>query len=143
MSNRLGTYLKKKLLGKGQNLVTLQEPYQAMAQLLRRHEIRTILDAGASDGRISKRFIRLFDSASVHAFEPNSVYRKRLEDYAHTEPRFFPHFLALSNLTGEADLHVTESLGSTSLFVPGDRLKKNGFTGTDVQRVEKVQLTTL
>ena len=143
MSNHLGTYLKKKLVGKGHNLVTLEEPYHAMAKLLRRREVRGIIDAGASDGRISRRFIKLFDSASVHAFEPNQLYREPLEDYAQEEPRFSPHFLALSNRAGEADLHVTESPGSTSLFVPGSRLKENGYEGTDVQHVEQVRLTTI
>lgn len=48
-------------------------------------------------------------------------------------------------LTGKRlpDLHVTASLGSTSLFIPGERLKKTYPQGTSVTSVEKVNAVTI
>jgi hypothetical protein len=57
VSNSFSIFIKKKVVGKNQNLVSLDEPYRAMAHLLKGRRITGIIDAGASDGRISRRLL--------------------------------------------------------------------------------------
>ena len=143
MSNRFSSFMKKKLLGKNQNLVSINEPYGVMTKLLKDFEVTGIIDAGASNGHISKRLLRKFTSAHVYAFEPNPLYAHTLQKYAKEDRRFHPYFLALSDQEGNADLHVTESPGSTSLFTPGKRLKQMDSQGTSVKSLEKVKVVTI
>ncbi len=143
MTNRFSSFAKKKLLGKNQNLISLNEPYGVMANLLKDCAVTGMIDAGASDGRISKRLLRKFPSAHIYAFEPNPLYAETLEQYAKEECRFHPQFLALSDQEGDADLHVTESPGSTSLFTPGKRLKQMDSQGSSVKSLEKVKVVTI
>lgn len=135
--------MKKKLLGKNQNLVSIDEPYGVMAHLLKDLDVTGIIDAGASDGRISKRLLRKFPSANIYAFEPNPLYTQTLQQYAKEERRFHPYFLALSDHEGNADLHVTDSPGNTSLFTPGKRLKQMDTHGASVKSLEKVKVVTI
>lgn len=143
MANRLSSFIKRKLLGKNQNLVSLDEPYEVMARLLKGSRVTGIIDAGASDGRISKRLLRRFPAAHVYAFEPNSLYTETLQRYAKEEPRFHPQFLALSDHEGTAELYVTESPGCASLFAPAKRLKEISPQGASVKSLEKVELVTI
>jgi len=92
MTNPFSSFMKKKLLGKNQNLVSLDEPYEVMAHILKDCEVTGIIDAGASDGRISKRLLRKFPAADVYAFEPNPLYTETLKQYAKDDSRFHPQF---------------------------------------------------
>ncbi|HIJ53294.1 MAG TPA: FkbM family methyltransferase [Planctomycetes bacterium] len=143
MTNRFSSFMKKKLLGKNQNLVSINEPYGVMSQLLKGCEVTGIIDAGASDGRISKRLLRKFPAAHIYAFEPNPFYTETLQQYAKKDSRFHPQFLALSDHEGNAALYVTESPGSTSLFTPANRLKEISPQGASVKSLEKVKLVTI
>jgi FkbM family methyltransferase len=143
MANRFSSFMKKKLLGKDQNLVSVNEPYGVMVNLLKDCKVTGIIDAGASNGHISKRLLRRFPSANIYAFEPNPLYTQTLQQYAKEECRFHPYFLALSDQEGNAELHITESPGSTSLFTPGKRLKQIDSQGTSVKSLEKVKVVTI
>ena len=143
MTNRLSSFAKKKLLGKNRNLVSFEEPFDVMPRLLKSHKVTGIIDAGASNGRISKRLLRKFPTAQAYAFEPNPLYSETLSQYAKDEPRFHPQFLALSDSEGQATLHVTESPGSTSLLSPGKRLQEMMPEGSVVKSDEKVELVTI
>lgn len=143
MGSRLGTLIKKRLVGKNRNLASFDEPYDIMAHLLKGHRITGIIDGGASDGRISRRLLRQFPTAHVYAFEPNPWYTETLRQYAKADDRFHPQFLALSDHEGTATLHVTESPGSTSLFTPGSRLAEIEPQGASVKGAEQVELVTI
>ena len=143
MGSRLSSFIKKKIVGKNRNLVSLDEPYEVMARLLKDYRITGIIDAGASDGRISKRLLRKFPGAHAYAFEPNPFYTETLKQYAKDDPRFHPQFLALSDREGTATLHVTESPGSTSLFAPGSRLRQMQPDGASLKSQEQVELVTI
>ena len=143
MANRFSSFMKKKILGKNQNLVSINEPYGIIAQILKDCEITGIIDAGASDGHISRRLLRKFPDAHVHAFEPNPLYNETLQQFAKQDRRFHPYFLALSDQEGSADLQMTESPGSTSLFTPGKRLKQIDSQGTSVKSQETVKMVTI
>jgi len=143
MSNRFGTRLKKLFLGKKGNLISLEDPFETMQRLMARCEVTGMLDAGASDGRISRRLLRRFPQAQAYAFEPNPLYAERLKQYAAAEPRFHPYFLALSDEKGHASLNVTASVGSTSLLTPGRRMQELLAEGVAVAKQEEVELTTI
>lgn len=143
MANKAGTFIKRKLLGKNKNLISLDEPFEVIRRLLKGHSVTGIIDAGASDGRISKRLLKRFPAAHAYAFEPNPLYAESLLHYAKQDQRFHPHFLALSDHEGTAELYMTQSPGCTSLFKPGKRLKEIGSQGSCVENKEKVQLVTI
>ncbi len=143
MANQLSSFIKKKLFGKGRNLVSFDEPFEVMPRLLKGHQVTGIIDAGASNGRISRRLLRKFPQAQAYAFEPNPLYAEALRQYAQEDPRFHPQPLALSDSEGDASLHITESPGNTSLLTPGRRLKEITPEGASVKSKEKVELVTI
>lgn len=143
MPNRFSAYLKKKVLKKDQNLVSLDDPYEVVKALLRGHAVRGILDAGASNGHASKRILKNFPSAHAYAFEPNPMYREGLIEYARRDPRFHPQFSALSDREGTAELNITASAGNTSLLNPSDRLRDIDPDGAGIREVVQVPLVTI
>jgi len=143
VTNPFSAFIKKKILGKDKNLVSLYEPYQVMSRLLKGQKVTGIIDAGASDGRVSKRFLQRFPAAHVYAFEPNPIYVDTLTKYAKVEPRFHPQFLALSDREGTANLYVTESPGCTSLLSPGKRLREISPQGATVKHLEEIRVVTI
>jgi len=143
VTNQFSTFIKKRILGKDKNLVSLYEPYQVMPRLLKGREVTGIIDAGASDGRISKRLLERFPAAHVYAFEPNPMYTDTLTKYAKVEPRFHPQFLALSDRQGTANLYITESPGCTSLLSPGKRMRQICPQGATVKHLEEIRVVTI
>ena len=143
MANKVGTFIKKKLLGKNKNSISLDEPFEVMRGILKGHSVTGIIDAGASDGRISRRLLRKFPAADAYAFEPNSLYFDSLKQYARENSMFHPYFLALSDCEGKADLHITQSPGNTSLLMPTEAFKQIDSQGSCMKRSEKVELVTI
>jgi len=116
MSNPFSLFVKKTVLGTKNNLVSLDESFHAIAGLLKNFQITGIIDAGASNGRISKRLLRNFPKAHVYGFEPNSLYVNTLLQYAKEDSRFSPYFVALSDHEGTADFQKLHRL-ATHLFI--------------------------
>ncbi|MDX1763368.1 MAG: FkbM family methyltransferase [bacterium] len=143
MANLIQSLARKIFFGKTGNLISFDEPYAIVAKLLGSHEVTGILDIGASNGRICQRLIRLFPQATVYAFEPNPMYRETLQGQAAQEPRLKPQFLAVSDREGRAELNITESPGSTSLFKPGENLTGIYPEESHIQSVEEVETVTL
>jgi FkbM family methyltransferase len=131
VANKFSIYLKKKLVGKNQNLISLEEPYDVMR------------DAGASHGHISERMLRRFPDAHAYAFEPNPFYTEELRAYAARENRFHPQFMALSDHEGIAELHVTESAGNTSLLKPSGKFDLIDPAGAVVRETVSVPVVTI
>jgi len=143
MANLLKSLLRHTIFAKSGNLVALDNPYSVIARLLRHHRVTGILDAGASDGRVTRRLLRLFPEAYAYAFEPNPIYQERLERYANEDPRFRPQFFALSDGEGSVDLQITESPGTTSIFAPGKRLKRMYPDETEIKSVATIKAVTI
>jgi FkbM family methyltransferase len=143
VSNRLSTFLKKKLFGGKRNLISLDEPYAVMARLLKGAAVAGILDAGASNGHISERLLGWFPRATAYAFEPNPLYARTLQDLMRRDPRIRPQFAALSDRVGRDRLHIMESPGATSLLKPAERLKDVAPTGSAVKTVSEVDVVTI
>ncbi len=143
MSNPVGVFLKKAILRKSGNLVSLEDPFDVMPRLLQSRQVTGILDAGAGYGRISRKLIRRFPQAHVFAFEPNELYTQTLRQFADAEPRFHPCAAALSDETGRACLNVTSSPGSTSLLTPGGRMRDSFHEAVAVEDRREVEVTTI
>ncbi len=143
MANPIGILLKKAILRKWNNLVSLDDPFERMPRLLRSRRVTGILDAGASHGRISRKLLRGFPEAHLFAFEPNALYAPTLQQYAGEEPRFHPYFVALSDEKGRACLNVTASPGSTSLLTPGEQMRESFSRDAAVESRREVEVATI
>ena len=143
MANQLSRWIKKKLLGTDNNVITLNDPYVIIEDLLKDTEVTGMLDAGASNGRISRRLLKTFTKANTYAFEPNPLYKKTLETFAQEDSRFHPQYLALSDYEGRSELLITKSPGNTSLFSPGDRLKEIDPDGSTIKQKQNVDVVTI
>lgn len=143
MSNQFSTWLKKKLLKKDKNLISLNDPFIVIKYLLRDTKVTCMLDAGASNGRILRTLLKKFPQANAYAFEPNPLYKQQLETYARKDSRFHPQYLALSDIEGKAELFITESPGNTSLLSPAERLKEIDPEGAEVKKRMEVKLVTI
>ncbi len=143
MSNMLSVLIKKKLFAKGRNLVSVEEPFSLMPKLLKSCKVNGIIDAGASNGRISRRFLRWFPDAKVYAFEPNPAYYNDLTEYAKSDARFCPQFLALSDCKGSFELNITSSRGNVSLLKPAKHLKDYDPDGSVINKTETVEVVTI
>lgn len=143
MANVLKQILRRTFFAKHGNLVALDNPYSAIAALLRGKSITGIIDAGASYGRVAQRLLRLFPNATLYAFEPNELYMDCWEKLAKEDPRLKPNYCALSNETGTAKLHVTSAAGSTSLHKPDDHFKKMFPEQTSILQEKEIPVITI
>jgi len=128
MAKLLRDLVRRTLFKKKDNLISLDSPYPIMAHLLKGRKINGILDAGASDGRISKRLIRLFPKATAYLFEPNPAYAQALKSLSQQDHRYQPFNCALAEQPGELTYYETETLGCCSLFKPLDQQTKRVST---------------
>lgn len=143
MAKVLRSIIRKTLFGKRGNLVSLDDPFSTLARLLRGRTVRAMVDAGASDGRVSRRMMEQFPEATVYAFEPNPAYQAALRGFAERDPRFKPQFSALAAAAGVQTLNVARSPGATSLFQPSERLREYAADSAEVVEAVKVPVTTL
>jgi FkbM family methyltransferase len=143
MANILKLLLKRVFFSKSGNLISSEEPYRVIKKLLRHHDITGIIDSGASNGRVSRRFLRLFPNASVFGFEPNPSYAQKLTELAKENMHFKPQFFALLDREGMVELNITLSPGNTSIFKPGKNLKEMYPQDTDIETIEKVEAVTI
>lgn len=143
MANAFSAFLKKLLLRKDQNLISTDDPYEVIKRVLSQHSVTGLLDAGASNGRISLRLLRLFPNATAYAFEPNPFYRETLARKAESDPRFRPQFLALSDRDGSVALHIAESPGISSFFTPSQSLKSLYPEDATIREAVQVDAVTL
>ena len=77
-----------------------------------------IFDCGANIGFVTHRFLQLFPSSTVHAFEPNpAVFSALVQAYAGDE-RVKAHPLAVSERSGTAVFGQNANTGTSSFFTP-------------------------
>lgn len=143
MAKFFDTLLRNTILAKKNNLLSIDDPYRTLERLLKNHKITGIIDAGASNGRISKKLLKIFHEANAYAFEPNPLYEKTLTQFALKNKRFFPYYCALSDHKGVEDFCITASPGNTSFFKPGKRLKEIDPEGASLKSTKKVEVIPL
>lgn len=138
MAKVFNEFVRRTILSKYDNLVALDDPYLVLARLLKKHDVTAILDAGASDGRVTRKLLRQFPRATAYAFEANPAYTKSLEQAAAEDPRIIPQMVALSDVRGTIELNIAESPGVTSLFRPAERFRQMHPSETGIRKVERV-----
>jgi FkbM family methyltransferase len=143
MANRISIFIKKRLLGKKHNLVSLDDHYEVMRTLLRGIPVTGIIDAGASYGRVSKKLLQKFPQAEVFAFEPNPLFREALEEVARKDSRIHPCFAAVSDFEGTAEFYMTKARGYASLFAPTKGFDDINPVAASVQNLAKVNVVTI
>jgi len=105
-------------------------------------QVKTIFDLGANRGDTVARYLQLFPSAMIYAFEPFIESFKILNERFKENPRVTCHALAISNREGENIFYVNKNVDTNSLLRP----KETGLSSD--RQVEnkdqiKVQATTL
>ncbi len=140
MAKILKTLIRKTFLNTYDNLVALDDPYYVLDKLLRRQNVNGILDAGGSNGRVTKKLLRFFPDATAYLFEPNPDYKETLENLASENARIKPQFIALSDKSDTAELNITSNIGSTSLFQPNKQFSKSHPNETALEKT--VSITT-
>ena len=94
----------------------LRDAFIDQAQLVGQNKAKLIFDVGAHQGLISDRYLNLFPSAIVHAFEPFPPIFEKLTQRAQSQPRLQPHRCALSDQEGQATLHCNTFDPTNSLL---------------------------
>ncbi len=143
MPKILKQWMRRTLLASQENLTALDDPYNVLARLLKKHVVTGILDAGASNGRVARKLLRLFPKAKAYAFEANPAYAEVLNQYAAEDSRVLPQMSALADAPGIIELNVAQSPGVTSLFRPAARLRQIHPMETEIRRVERVPAVRL
>ncbi len=143
MAKPVKDLLSRLFLGKHGNLISLGDHYADMQKLLRDRSITGLMDAGASDGRVTRKFLRAFPQATAYLFEPHPTYREKLEDYAKTDRRIKPQFVALSDTDGELTLNLNQQTGMTSIFDTNQLSAELFPEGESGQKPTSVQAITI
>jgi FkbM family methyltransferase len=83
-----------------------------------------IIDAGAHRGDDSIEFTEMLPLAEIHAFEPVPNIFNQLKENISAFPKISCYKLALSNRTGQMEMHISSggSDASSSLLAPRDHL---------------------
>jgi FkbM family methyltransferase len=144
MAKLIKQLVRRTLLRKEGNLVALDDVYEALSRLLAGQSITGILDAGASDGRVTKKLLRCFPTATAYCFEPNvPQYGEAWRELTATDDRLRIAHVALADEKSELELHVAQGVGATSLYRPRARYLEMYPDDTPVERVDKVPVVRL
>ncbi|HNU50691.1 MAG TPA: FkbM family methyltransferase [Verrucomicrobiota bacterium] len=145
MNTRVSSFLRRAvaLWKKRGNLISCENPFSVLRGLLDGHAVSDVVDAGASNGQISRKLLARFPKARVHGFEPNPDYRAALTAFAKEEPRFRPEFCALSDSDEDVELQCFASPGINSIYTPNRRLRAYSPAGTESRTTVRVPCTTL
>lgn len=92
-------------------------PIAAVARLSQFSERRgAVLDVGVNRGTMALHLCRLFSDLPIHLIEPIPAQCDHLRRRFSRFPTVEVHQMALSDATGEADFHLADHTGSSSLF---------------------------
>ena len=97
--------------------VSLIDPYVEQ-QRLAGANVNVVFEVGAYDGRDCFRYLGLFPSARVFAFEPLPNSFDLLVQAVSGEPRIKPVNMAISDEQGRSSFHISSWADSSSLLKP-------------------------
>ncbi len=143
MAKVLKNFILNTFLGKGGNLISRSDHYSAMKRLLAKQPVTGFLDAGASDGRITRKLLRAFPEATAYLFEPHPNYVDALGHYSNSDSRVRPQLMALSDEEGELSLISSEQIGMTSIFGTNRRSANLFPEGEENRKTIEVPVTTI
>ncbi|HZD36613.1 MAG TPA: FkbM family methyltransferase [Nitrososphaeraceae archaeon] len=93
-----------------------RDPVKDMARLLKPHQVKGIIDAGAYHGEMSRRFKTAFPFASIYAFEPYPETFALLEENVHDLSNVRIFNLAISSHTGTSNFYINFRSYTNSLL---------------------------
>ncbi len=104
----------------------------------------TIVDIGAFDGAVVKKYRKHFPDAKIYAIEPCADEYRRLQSLARTDPLVIPVRKAVADTIGERVLHINRYHQTNSLYEPDPSANAYWQEGTyDLHARASVQCTTL
>jgi FkbM family methyltransferase len=135
--------VRRTVLSGYENLVALDDVYLAIRHLMRHVEVTGLLDAGASDGRVTAKLLRCFPKAQAYAFEPNPAYADAWRRRCAEDSRMHVAHVALADEAGTLKLHVTRDAGPSSLFKPSARFRREYPEVSALDHVEEIPVVRL
>lgn len=102
---------------------------------------KVIVDGGANKGTVTWKLREQYPDAVVHAFEPIPELGTRLVRVFKDDPQVIVHIDALGERRERKTFQVTNNLVSSSLFTPGDTIRK--YHGAKVEVSESVPVTVV
>jgi 2-O-methyltransferase len=94
----------------------------------------TIIEAGAFDGKDTKKLSALFPDAKIHAFEPVPEIFEELTQQTKSYTNIYRHQIALSNKIGNATFYIAENpkkpgkiCQAGTIMIPKDRLQRSAI----------------
>lgn len=110
--------------------------------VLKRHDIKTVLDIGANDGEWSHEMRVLFPDAQIYAFEPLTDCFERLTRRFNGDRHFRAFPVALSDVDGSAEIERSSFHPSSSLRTMA-QLHKDLYPKSAAMEREKVTVRRL
>lgn len=113
-------------------------PVYVQFQWLKKYKIKTIIDVGAHNGRVSQVLNEMFPNAKVYTFEPNKNLHTSIKNKINSKVLTLESF-ALSNKIGKQDIYFATDSTLTSvlpLLTPGAR------EGVNVKTTKQTVKTT-
>jgi FkbM family methyltransferase len=107
--------------------------------------VRTIIDGGAHTGVYSEAYALMEPEATIYAFEPILVAYERLLKMSKRLTNIKPYFMALSDRTGHAKMHMGHSVTGAKIVSDGE-IQCNCVSGRDFcaqKEIERVNFLKL
>ncbi len=98
------------------------DPFRTLKRLIDPDRPAVVLDVGANEGVLARRFAEAFPTARVHAFEPAPGPLARLRTLAAECPGIVPVGVAAGAASGHTDFYVCEDHLMSSVLAPGDQI---------------------
>jgi FkbM family methyltransferase len=97
--------------------VSLEDPFSEQLRLVG-NNCETIFEVGAADGRDCNQYLELFPQAKLFAFEPVPDSFAKVAESCGNSSRLKAFNVALSNVPGKADFHLSNWSDASSLLKP-------------------------
>jgi hypothetical protein len=100
-----------------------KSPYQDISRLLE-IDSPVIVDGGAYKGETTTKFLDLFPSATIHAFEPLPKHINSLRKKYENNTNVYIHDNAIGNDSGKNEIKVNPKSNTSSVFETTDALRE-------------------
>ncbi|MGA1864953.1 MAG: FkbM family methyltransferase [bacterium] len=112
----INRFIKRPVKRSIQKALHIPDPWQDIRRLTVNLKPGIITDVGANKGQTAVKLSALLPEWKIYAFEPFPDTFKKLEESVSSLSNVIPVNIAISNITGTADLHVNASNVTNSLL---------------------------